>query len=177
MHTLVVTLVFLLSGTLAGWAEAIGSVYTRHDYEKCRKLGDDDPIRERRCPGHDGIPVHWVNEPDSSSVSFGTEGAIGGEYDPRFTFAVAGNVIEWRGPERSGRISPYAAIVRYQLCRSISGPCEPELVVYRLLDKRASCIAATVNGRRSDANVLARETADTTARSFDCSKDKPRRID
>jgi len=47
---------------------------------------------------HSGIEVHWINEPDNSSVSFGSDGAIGGEYDPRFTFAVVGNVIEWRPP-------------------------------------------------------------------------------
>lgn len=177
MHTLAAALLFLLSAMAVAKADAIGSAYTRHNYETCGKVGDDDPILERRCVGYGAIPVHWVSEPDSSSVSFGTEGAVGGEYDPRFTFAVAGNVIEWRGPERAGRISPYAAIVRYQLCRSISGPCEPELVVYRLLDKRASCIAATVNGRRADANARAREIADTVVRNFDCTKEKPRRID
>lgn len=167
--------VLIAAGLASGAAaESIASTYSRHDYEKCRKTSDDDPIMERRCVGHDGIPVHWVNEPDSSSVSFGTEGALGGEYDPRFTFAVAGNVIEWRGLERGGKVAPYAAIVRYQLCRAIGGPCAPELAVYRLVGKRASCIAATVNGRRPDANARAREIADQFARDFDCEKDKRR---
>ncbi|MCC6949320.1 MAG: hypothetical protein IT539_16290 [Bradyrhizobiaceae bacterium] len=150
------------------------SAYSRFDYETCTRMGDDDPIMERRCEGHDGIPVHWVNEPDSSSVSFGTEGNLGGEYDPRFTFAVAGDVVEWRGVVVRGKLVPYAAIVRYQLCRTINGPCAPELAVYRLIGKRASCIAATVNGRRPDANLRASEIADDFARSFDCEKDKRR---
>jgi len=167
-------LVAMSLGASAASAEPIASVYTRHDYEKCRKTGNDDPIVERRCVGHDAIPVHWVNEPDSSSVSFGTDGAVGGEYDQRFTFAVAGDVVEWRGPVRSGKVAPFAAIVRYQLCRSIGGPCAPELVIYRLVDKRASCIAATVNGRHADANARAREIADTFGRSFNCEKDKRR---
>jgi hypothetical protein len=157
-----------------GAAEPVSSVYSRHDYERCQKLGDDDPIMERRCEGHAGIPILWVNEPDSSSLSFGTKGAVGGEYDPRFTFAVAGNVIEWRGPMEAGTVAPYAAIVRYQFCRAVGGPCTPELVVYRLIGNRASCIAATVNGRRADANLRAREIADTFARNFDCEKDKRR---
>jgi hypothetical protein len=177
MQARVAILILLLSATTAVSTEPMGSAYTRHDYEKCRRTGDDDPIRERRCTGHDGIPVHWVSEPDSSSVSFGTEGAIGGEFDPRFTFAVAGDAIEWRGPVHGGKIAPHAAIIRYQLCRSIGGPCAPELVVYRLLGRRASCIAATVNGRRADANVRAREIADTVVPGFDCTKDKPRLID
>jgi hypothetical protein len=154
--------------------EPFASAYTRHDFERCTRTGDDDPIMERRCVGHDGIVVHWTSEPDNSSASFGTEGAIGGEFDARFTFAVVGNVVEWRGPLEGGKVAPVAAIVRYQLCRSVSGPCAPELVIYRLVGKRASCIAATVNGRRPDANARAREIADSFARNFDCEKDKPR---
>ena len=171
-------LLLLLCGSLAATAAgSIESAYSRHDYERCHKLSDDDPIMERRCEGHAGVPVTWVNEPDSSSVSFGTEGAVGGEFDKRFTFAVAGNVIEWRGPVEKGRIVPYAAIVRYQLCSAIGGPCAPELVVYRLNGTRSSCIAATVNGRRADANATAREVADSFARNFDCEKGKVRVVE
>lgn len=170
-------LIAIFIGAPGVWAaDAFDSVYSRHVYERCQKIGDDDPIMERRCEGHAGIAVHWTNEPDNSSVSFGSEGAIGGEYDARFTFAAVGNVIEWRGPVRAGQVEPYAAIVRY-LCRAIGGPCMPELVVYRLIGKRASCIAATVNGRRTDANERAREVADGFARSFDCEKDKPRIVE
>jgi hypothetical protein len=165
-------LVLCLGVALAG--EASDSIYTRHDYERCARTSDDDPIMERRCEGHDGIAVHWTNEPDNSSVSFGSENSIGGEFDARFTFATVGDVIEWRGPVQNGRVAPVAAIVRYQLCRAVGGPCTPELAIYRLHGKRGSCIAATVNGRRPDANARAREIADTFMRSFDCEKDKPR---
>jgi hypothetical protein len=170
-----VAAILILASPDAVAKENFGSAYTRHVYEQCVHTNDDDPIMERRCAGHGGIEVHWINEPDNSSVSFGSEGAIGGEYDPRFTFAVVGNVIEWRGPLTGGSIAPIAAIVRYELCRAIGGPCAPELVIYRLLGKRASCIAATVNGRRADANLRAREIADTFVASFDCEKDKPRK--
>jgi hypothetical protein len=163
----------ILASPAAVAAEIYESAYTRHDYEQCTKTSDDDPIMERRCAGHGGIEVHWINEPDNSSVSFGSDGAIGGEYDPRFTFAVVGNVIEWRGPLVNDKVAPVAAIVRYQLCRTIGGPCTPELVIYRLVGKRASCIAATVNGRRPDANARAREIADSFLHDFDCEKDKP----
>ena len=167
------TLILVNPGAVA--KENFGSAYTRHVYEQCVHTSDDDPIMERRCAGHGGIEVHWINEPDNSSVSFGSVGAIGGEYDPRFTFAVVGSVIEWRGPLTGGSIAPITAIVRYEPCRAIGGPCAPELVIYRLLGKRASCIAATVNGRRADANLRAREIADTFVASFDCEKDKPRK--
>lgn len=170
-------LILLLCGCFGAAAGSIESAYSGHDYERCHKLSDDDPIMERRCEGHAGIPVTWVNEPDSSSVSFGTEGAVGGEFDKRFTFAVVSNVIEWRGPAENGRVVPYAAIIRYQLCGGVGGPCAPELVIYRLNGKRSSCIAATVNGRRTDANVRAREMADTFAHGFDCEKDKVRVVE
>lgn len=173
-HRLALALALLGGAQDTQAAGSIDSTYTRHDYERCRKLSDDDPIIERRCEGHDGIPVTWVNEPDSSSISFGTDGAVGGEFDKRFTFAVAGNVIEWRGPVEKGRIVPYSAIVRYQLCSAIGGPCAPELVVYRLNGTRSSCIAATVNGRRADANLRARELADSFARDFNCERDRVR---
>lgn len=168
----VAALLLRLGVGIAG--EASDSVYTRHDYERCARTSDDDPIMERRCQGHDGIAVHWTNEPDNSSVSFGSEGSIGGEFDARFTFATVGDVIEWRGPVQSGKVVPVAAIVRYQLCRAVGGPCAPELVIYRLHGSRASCIAATVNGRRPDANARAREIADMFVSDFDCEKDKPR---
>jgi hypothetical protein len=173
-RSIAVAAILILANPGAFAEEKYQSVYTRHVYEKCARISDDDPITERRCRGHDGIEVHWVNEPDSSSVSFGSEGAVGGEYDPRFTFAVAGDVIEWRGPLVSGKVAPVAAIVRYQLCRTIGGPCAPELAIYRLVGRRASCIAATVNGRRPDANARARTLADTFVSKFDCEKDKPR---
>ena len=173
-HRLALALALLGGAQDTQAAGSIDSTYTSHDYERCRKLSDDDPIIERRCEGHDGIPVTWVNEPDSSSISFGTDGAVGGEFDKRFTFAVAGNVIEWRGPVEKGRIVPYSAIVRYQLCSAIGGPCAPELVVYRLNGTRSSCIAATVNGRRADANLRARELADSFARDFNCERDRVR---
>lgn len=114
-----------LGSALAGGQS--GSAYTRHDFEQCTRTGEDDPIMERRCVGLDGVVVRWTSEPDNSSVSFGTEGTIGGEFDARFTFAVVGNVIEWRGPLEGSKVVPHAAIVRYQLCRAIGGPCAPEL--------------------------------------------------
>jgi hypothetical protein len=156
-------------------AQTIGSFYTRHDFEKCALVRDDDPVTERRCEGHAGIPVFWVNEPDSSSIAFGIERLVGDGYDERFTFAVAGDTIEWRGPRRGAGVDPYAAIVRFQLCRSIGGPCRPELVLFRLEGARRSCIAASVAGGRADANARARALADSFVRNFRCGTDRPRR--
>ncbi|HEY8268224.1 MAG TPA: hypothetical protein VIG34_06145 [Xanthobacteraceae bacterium] len=155
-------------------AQPFDYAYTKHDYQKCKVVGDEDPVLETLCQGYAGIPVRWLNEPDSSSIFFGDEPAPDDTYDERFTFAVVENTIEWRGPRKAGRIEPFATIVRFQLCRSIGGPCRPELVLFRLEGKRRSCLAASVDGTRADANKRARTLADSFVRGFRCGTDTRR---
>jgi len=164
----------LLATPSPGAAQLIDSAYTKHDYQKCKVVGDEDPVLETLCQGYAGIPVRWLNGPDSSSIFFGDEPAPDDTYDARFTFAVVENTIEWRGPRKAGRIEPFATIVRFQLCRSIGGPCRPELVLFRLEGTRRSCIAATLGGMRADANVRARALADSFVRGFRCGTDTRR---
>jgi hypothetical protein len=158
-------------------AQTIRSAYTDHDYERCREIPQReahmrDVVTERHCDGHGGIRVTWINGPDSSTLAFGTSGLVG-DYGDRFSFAVAGNRIEWRGPATGGRVEPFAAIARFQLCRSVSGPCRSELVVFRLDGTRRSCVAASVDGTRADANERARALADDVGRRFRCGADRP----
>jgi hypothetical protein len=166
--TILVTL-----GAGPGLGQEIASAYTRHDYERCALVRIDDPVTVRRCRGYNGIPVLWTNEPDASLIEFGSEGAIEGTYDERFSFAVVQRTVEWRGLRKGRGLDPFAAIVRFQLCRSIGGPCRPELVVFRIEGPR-SCIAASVAATRADANARARALADRLGRSFRCGSDKPR---
>jgi len=136
MHKIIAIAVFAALAAAPARAQAIDSAYTKHDYQKCKVVGDEDPVLETLCQGYAGIPVRWLNEPDSSSIFFGDEPAPDDTYDARFTFAVVENTIEWRGPRKAGRIEPFATIVRFQLCRAIGGPCRPELVLFRLEGKR-----------------------------------------
>jgi hypothetical protein len=161
----------LTAGTAS--AQSIQSSYTKHDYEKCKVISDEEPVTERQCAGHAGIPVNWTNEPDASSLDFGKDGLIG-ELGREFSFAVAGETIEWRGPMQGGSVVPFAAIVRFQLCGSIGGPCRPALVLFRLNGDKSSCIAGIVEVRRKDANERARQMADSVVRSFRCGTDKRR---
>jgi hypothetical protein len=172
MHRIfAVVILTLLTAPSPGAAQPIDSAYTKHDFETCELVSNEEPVTERRCIGYAGIPVLWANEPDSTSIGFGTEGVTDGSYDERFTFAVVENTIEWRGPRKAGRIEPFAAIVHFQLCRSIGGPCRPELVLFRLEGKRRSCITASVDATRANANVRARALADSFVRRFRCGKD------
>jgi hypothetical protein len=170
------TVLAALSGaalTGAASAQSIQSAYTKHDYETCKVISDEEPVTERQCTGHAGIAVNWTNEPDASSLDFGKDGLIG-ELGREFSFAVAGETIEWRGPMQGGAIVPFAAIVRYQLCGAIGGPCRPALVLYRLNGNESSCIAGIVEAKRKDANERARRMADSAVAGFRCGKDKRR---
>jgi hypothetical protein len=175
MRTLLLALVFSVMFCASGFAVAqpYQSAYTKHDYEKCRLIADEEPVTERQCEGHGGILVNWTNEPDASFVAFGKEGLVG-EAGKAFTFAVAGETVEWRGAMAGGKLVPFAAIVRFDLCGGIGGPCHPELVLFRLDGAERSCIAATVDARKAKANERARQLADGFVRTFRCGKDKRR---
>ena len=72
MYKIIAIAVFASFAAAPARAQAIDSAYTTHDFEKCALVRDDDPVTERRCVGYAGIPIFWVNEPDSSSIGFGT---------------------------------------------------------------------------------------------------------
>ena len=152
---------------------AADSAYTIHDYAACPLVVDEDPYQVRRCQGFDGIAVNWHNEDDDTVVDFGVKGSSEGwPYEQSFVFA--GKTVEWRGATKAGVLVPYAAIVRYGLGRSIGGPFDPVLMIFRLEGKTGSCLAASVDGRRADANVRARKIADGFVRSFRCGHDARR---
>jgi hypothetical protein len=161
----------LVASAAPALAQSVGSTYTKHDYRKCKLVSDEEPVTERRCVGHAGIAVRWVNDPDSSLLGFGRDD-LDDFYPPRFGFAVAGGTIEWRGPLTVGRVAPYAAIVRFQVCGGVSGPCRPELVLFRLEGTRGSCVAASVDAARNNANERARALADGFVANFRCGRDK-----
>jgi len=152
---------------------AADSAYTTHAYEKCPLVQKDAASQQRRCKGLGGIVVNYYGEDDAAAVDFGQGGSKEDDpYEPSFVFA--GKTIEWRGDRNGGRLVPYAAIVRYDVGHAIGGPFRPELMIFRLDGTKGSCRAASVDGRRSDANAKARELADTFVRGFTCGKDKRR---
>jgi hypothetical protein len=158
---------------IAGPARAADGVSTTHDYEACPLIADHDPYQVRRCEGFAGIAVNWHNDDDDSTVDFGENGSSEAwPYEQSFVFA--GKTIEWRGATKAGVLVPYAAIVRYDMGRSIGGPFDPVLMIFRLEGKAGSCLAASVDGRRTDANAAARKIADGFVRTFRCGKDTRR---
>jgi len=81
--------------------------------------------------------------------------------------------IEWR----SNGERPYSAIVRFFIDNPDDRPQEGQvLVVHRVAetDNGHTCVVGMVDARANrNANILARQVADTMARSFNCSQDRP----
>jgi hypothetical protein len=173
MRRLIEIMAALLVVLAAAPSQAAESAYTTHDYANCRLIKDEDPYQVRRCTGLGGIAVNWHNEDDDATIDFGTNGSSE-QWPYEQSFVFAGNTIEWRGTKTAGTLLPYAAIVRYDLGRSISGPFEPVLMIFRLEGTTGSCLAASVNARHADANVRARRIADHFVRTFQCGKDTRR---
>ena len=165
----------LAAGALTPVARAgtFDSAYTTQDYQKCPIALSEPGAITRHCAGYGGIRVNWFDADDNAIVDFGRKGNV--VEAAGLSFAVAKDTIEWRGPLRGKTIAPLAAIVRYSICQTISGPCHDELYVYRLNGQESSCVMSIVDGRPPDANVQARRMADNFGALFRCGKDKVKR--
>lgn len=158
------TIAVLLLATGAA-AHAADSAYTRHDWDKCRKIGAQDDTVTRRCDGQAGVPVLYSGGEDAASVSFGAKGMSGDL--PLNGFFFPKQTVEWRSV--GGK--PFATILRYDVGKAIGGPFHSRLVVYKLNGTTSSCFVGSVDGGRPDANEAARKLADERAPAFACGKD------
>lgn len=149
-------------------AAAQESIATRHNYEKCREAPSPEPdiIEVRQCNGPSGIAVIWISEPDSSSVSFGSN-----RLDENLEIGAAFEVdaaIEWRSGKTSK--APVAAIVRYQTGDSVGKLDKSLFIVHRIEPSGQSCIMGVVSGR--GASNKARALIDGSAERFVCGKSR-----
>jgi hypothetical protein len=152
------------------------SAYTKHDYETCKLVSSEAASQTHRCRGLAGIVINYHNDDDNSVIDFGRQGLVGEtSYGDGFVFA--GKTIEWRGVREERGLAPYAAIVRFDIGRSVSGPFRPRLIIFRLEGRSRSCLAASIDGRKPSANERARRLADSFVATFDCAKDEMRLID
>lgn len=159
----------LIGAFAADRAAAADSAYTKFDWDKCRKTGAEDDVVMRRCAGPDGVAVDINSGADAAFVSFGARGARGDTQLGAFYFPK--QTVEWR--KAAGK--PFAAILRYDIGKSVGGPFRSALVVYKLEGTASSCIVAIVDGDKADANARARAIADDATPKFTCDKDAPSR--
>ncbi|CCD96209.1 conserved exported hypothetical protein [Bradyrhizobium sp. ORS 375] len=162
----------------AAGAETIASAYTSAAEKDCRTIGKpDNDSSTQSCPGKDGLIV-LVNEGDlRETVSVGRtireaakEPAAQTWFGP---FNSAGKTVEWRMADGK----PFAIIQRWQIAdnddQGTKGPKDKPMLVVTRLPPGPVCHVAYVDAAANpNANELARQAADESARSFACGKDK-----
>lgn len=123
-----------------------------------------------RCPGHAGTDL-WVAEDDLRFfISFGPDAERQPAAEQTLPpFNTIGDTLEWRlGPD--GR--PFATILRW--FTSFDDGRDGQVLVVTRVGRDGVCHVAYVDARANpDANVLARQAADTLAPGFDCAAGQP----
>jgi hypothetical protein len=170
------------AGALA--AERFESHYTSAAENDCRTVAQAGPgdgeWHDAVCPGRAGMIVFRAESDLRQAVSVGrtleaarAEPAAETWFGP---FNYAADTIEWRGV--AGARQPFAIIQRWFLAdsentaRDGSSPEYGMLIVTRL-PPGPVCHAAYIDVRANpEANVRARQAADTLARNFRCGADE-----
>ena len=155
-------------------AAAADSAYTKFDLDACQLMEQHELGGRWLCPGFEGLDVHFAEGDLRIFMSYGP----GGETQPAMSvtppfFNNIKGPVEWRYDEAGGRRVPFATILRFFIDRPESDVDGQVLIVTRLGDGGV-CHIGYVDARAlGNANQLARDIADTSARDFDCSRDYP----
>ncbi|MGI9462579.1 MAG: hypothetical protein ACR2OM_01480 [Aestuariivirgaceae bacterium] len=149
------------------------STYSTIAPDKCRQLTADEESGSVTfsCPGINGIDV-WVGEGDLRTfLAYGPAPKKQCVSQQTFaTFNNAGPTLEWRLDNGE----PFATIIRYKMD---NGQDEKfNFLTVTALRGGQACHIAYVDGSLTKHNEIARDIADTTARTFDCTKDTPQLI-
>jgi hypothetical protein len=164
-------------------AQSIGGAYTDYDTRMCpHKAGHAvEDYGEWRCKGLAGMAVLVSAGDQRMTMSFGPRAGdepAAGQTLQRFNDVYKAR-IEWRFARApSGRIQPFAAIVRWStvLPDESAGPkpASGKVLVVTRLGPHGVCHVGYVDALANrDADVLARKIADERARAFRCDADKP----
>ena len=79
--------------------------------------------------------------------------------------------------QSGNRWQPFATILRYSWEHGDNGPKGETLVVTKLGTTDACHVAYVKADGNPKANEMAREIADSRARSFDCKRDEPEKVE
>jgi hypothetical protein len=172
----VVTLSFAMLPLPACAQDAVTYAYTSFDADKTckhtRGKGEED-YGSWRCAGYAGVDVVLSAGDQRMNVSFGALAAR--EHAAKETFpgfnSVYSGMIEWR--IAGGK--PFATILRWNVMlptdeRKATG----RLLVVTRLNPGGVCHVGYIDARANpNPNELARQLADSKARTFRCGSDKP----
>lgn len=158
-------------GSKSALTAEITSVYTKIDLEACQLLSapsDEDATigGTWTCAGYHGQPVMVAEGDLRMFVSFGPDAGnepAAVQTLPRFN--TINETLEWR--LRGG--VPFATILRWFPSKA-DGSQGSVLIVTQLLPGGGTCQIARIDAKANkNANVMARQAADTLAGQFNCS--------
>ena len=165
----------MLGGATAP-AQAPESVYTELLKGRCKFISIDKETNEeqvKRCPGHGGAQV--LTRASHTTVYLSFRWSKSRMAEDVVSGWSLGDKVEWRGVRARKGFEPYATIVRVIVKDPDTLVGGGHVLAVMRIDKRDACLAAAVDvSANKEANALAREAADTVARTFACGKDKPR---
>ncbi len=173
----IVTLAIFMATIGVTWANSAESSYTKLDFDKDCIF--KTPANEEEegmgvfgtCNVRNVPMIHYMEGDLRQSVGFGAKK----QFQSFGQFNRMNTTIEWR----SGGGRPYAAIVRFFIEHANNQGQSQEgqvLVVHSVAktDQDHTCVIGMVDARANpNANLLARQVADTITKSFDCSHDRP----
>jgi hypothetical protein len=180
LNVLAVVVLLLLVSAEAALAQTYESAYTTLDLSQCQQqpLDPEDPVGGGIwwCEGYGGTPVRVAEGDLRYLVSFGANAATetaAGQTLPQFNRIHT--TLEWRlaVSPADGRRSPIATILRY--FTDNGGAREGQvLVVTKLGGAGQVCHIGYVDALLNpDANVLARQVAESVAPQFICGQHSP----
>ena len=154
-------------------AETITSTYSNFDLNKCKALSVsvEDGGGTWKCKGIKGYDVIYSDGDLRGTMGFGRDAENQCSARQSFGhFNSAGIKIEWR--MKMGK--PIATIVRWYTDGGEPSVKQDWLVVTKL-DQGEACRTAFIDSKYPNANAVARQKADTSAK-FNCAKDMPKVI-
>jgi hypothetical protein len=154
------------------------SAYTDFKIETCKQI---DPPDEQvddggsvLCDGHGGLKVYWAGGDLRDYLAYGADPEMHCSRWQTFNrFNSSSDKIEWR--LKDGK--PIAVIHRWSVAHGDEAtPQTKSWLVVTKLEEHDSCRMAIVEGSLPDANLKAREAADTMATGFSCLSDTQKMI-
>jgi len=182
MRTLLLTACTLVALALPVHAGEMSSAYSKLDFKKTCKILEE--VEEggsvsMLCDGYRDYAVHFAEGDLRHSVQFGhVETGGDGIWQSFSQWNRISETIEWR--LQDGK--PVAAILRWFIENTDdAGSADPTrlgqvLVVSRVGQKadKQACVVGYVDAlANKDANLLARDVADSLAQDFVCGTDRP----
>ena len=168
MSKFLAAILFLIAPGLALAANT--SVYTKYDIAKCPKLDvgntDQGDSGSWLCNGFGNLKIYFAEGDLRDFVAFGKSPKLHCAAEQTFSgFNSVNNTIEWR----LNKGKPIAAIQRWTVSYDPEDSAKTKtwLVVTRI-ESGNSCHMAVVEGAFPNANIKAREIADSLAEKFEC---------